>query len=133
MIDQIINAARECKGTPFMHQGRRPGLGLDCAGLVRYPALRLGLIKPEDDFIQYGREPNPLKMREILGQYLDPIERLEKGCVIWFRVINLPQHLAVYTGGGIIHAVSTGPKKVVEHCINSQWTDRIAGIYRYRI
>jgi len=132
MIDLIIEAARECKGTPFLHQGRRPGQGLDCAGLVRYPAVKLGLIDPDDDYISYGREPLPLKMKEQLESRLDPIRKLEKGCVIWFTVVKHPQHVAIYTGSGIIHAVNFGPKKVVEHGINSQWTDRIAGLYRYR-
>jgi len=132
MIDDILSAARECLKTPYLHQGRRPGQGLDCAGLVRYPAEKLGLITPDDDFIEYGREPVPLKMKQELESRLDPIKRLEKGCVIWFTVIRHPQHLAIYTGNGIIHAINTGPKQVVEHCINSQWTDRIAGLYRYR-
>ena len=30
----MIAAARACIGTPFHHQGRRPGAGLDCIGLI---------------------------------------------------------------------------------------------------
>ena len=30
----IIAIARACLGTPFRHQGRIPGVALDCAGLV---------------------------------------------------------------------------------------------------
>ena len=30
----IIASARACLGTPFLHQGRIPGVALDCAGLV---------------------------------------------------------------------------------------------------
>lgn len=132
MIDQIIEAARECKDTPFVHQGRMPGRALDCAGLVRYPALKLKIIEPDDDYLEYGREPVPEKMKQTLDKYLIPIRRIEKGCVLWFKIKKIPMHLAIYTGSGIIHAVSTGPKRVVEHSINSQWTDRITGIYRYK-
>ena len=40
--DDIVNAARECVGTPFRHQGRVLGVGLDCAGLVLMPFSAVG-------------------------------------------------------------------------------------------
>jgi len=40
--DEILAAARACLGTPFLHQGRIPGVALDCAGLVVAVAQAIG-------------------------------------------------------------------------------------------
>ncbi|MBK8745664.1 MAG: peptidase P60, partial [Propionivibrio sp.] len=42
MTAAILAAARACIGTPFVHQGRIPGLALDCAGLVVAVAQAIG-------------------------------------------------------------------------------------------
>lgn len=34
LLDTIASAAESYLGTPFRHQGRRPRVGLDCAGVV---------------------------------------------------------------------------------------------------
>jgi cell wall-associated NlpC family hydrolase len=39
---EIIAAARACLGTPFRHQGRLPGIGLDCAGVALHVAQAVG-------------------------------------------------------------------------------------------
>jgi cell wall-associated NlpC family hydrolase len=39
----MVLAARECLGTPFQHQGRVPGVGLDCVGVAIYAAREVGL------------------------------------------------------------------------------------------
>jgi cell wall-associated NlpC family hydrolase len=41
--DDIIAAARRAVGTPFRHQGRTPGVALDCAGLALYVAAENGV------------------------------------------------------------------------------------------
>lgn len=35
-VQEIQARARECVGTPVVHQGRKPGQALDCVGLVLY-------------------------------------------------------------------------------------------------
>jgi hypothetical protein len=42
IADNVIEAARECLGTPFRHQGRIVGEALDCAGVAVHVAERLG-------------------------------------------------------------------------------------------
>ncbi len=39
-VDAAIAAARTCLGTPFHHQGRAPGVGLDCIGLDHHSFTR---------------------------------------------------------------------------------------------
>lgn len=128
--DSIIQAARECLGTPFKHQGRQPHIGLDCVGLVRWPAVKLGL--NIGDRIDYPRTPNPAEMIRTLSQYLDIIQKPEPGCIILFKIQGLPRHLAIYTGDTIIHSVENASGRVVEHGYRSPWPDRAVAYFKYR-
>lgn len=128
----VVEAARACVGTPFLHQGRTPGVGLDCVGLVRWPQVALGV--SDEDFRQYGPMPNPQRMEMLLKEHFVPIsvQDLTPGDILWFKITSIPQHLAIYTGISIIHAVSSGPKCVVEHGYRFPWPKRVAGVFRYR-
>lgn len=53
----IVAEARSMIGTPWRHQGRVPGSGLDCIGLVICVLQRLGV--QVDDRSNYGRAPIP--------------------------------------------------------------------------
>ena len=132
--NDIVIAAKECLETPFGHQGRVPGRRMDCVGLVRYPAVRLGLVPSGTDFRAYHRQPNPKQMRELLLTYFNKSPNLVPGAIIWFEVgAKDPQHLAIYTfDNTIIHAMSDGPGKVVEHGYRSPWPGRAVEFFRYR-
>ena len=54
-VDEIVAAARECLGTPFHHQGRVLGYGLDCAGVAAHVARAVGCEVVEVS--GYGRTP----------------------------------------------------------------------------
>ena len=62
--DDIIAAALECMGTPFLHQGRVPGVGMDCAGVLVHCFKRLGL--PHQDERGYPRTPFDGQLERIL-------------------------------------------------------------------
>lgn len=132
---QIVALARSQLGVPFVHQGRQPGVGLDCVGLIRYPFVELGLLPETADHDGYGREPVPSKMREQLLRWFDLVEPMtaaQPGDVLWLRMAE-PQHLAVLTDtGSIIHAVSSGPKRVVEHRLSLAWLGRVHAVLRVR-
>lgn len=66
-------AARAMKGTPFRDQGRLPGVGLDCGGVVVVSAHQVG-IAPEFDFTAYSKFPRPKMVREILCANLDVVQ-----------------------------------------------------------
>lgn len=51
--EQIIAKAREFIGTPYLHQGRVKGAGIDCCGLVIQVAKELGL--SDYDLTGYSR------------------------------------------------------------------------------
>lgn len=131
---QVIQAARECLGTPFRHQGRKPGIGLDCVGLVRWPAVVLGLVPPTADYLTYARSPDPYVMREQLTKYAReiPPNEARPGDILWLRIYRDPTHLAILTfDHTIIHAVSDGPRCVVEHGFRAPWPSRVVAAFQY--
>lgn len=129
---EIIAAARECIDTPFQHQGRIPGLALDCVGLGAVVAEKLNM--PLQQTLAYGRLPN----NAMLESWIDRqpfIERvtgeLMPGDVLLMRFLKEPQHMAIYTGKNIIHAYQP-MGKVVEHVMDEKWKRRIVRAYRFK-
>lgn len=133
IASDVIDAARQMVGTPFRHQGRIPGVALDCAGLVVAVARQLGLDPqtPED----YGRTPaNGLLEATLDGepclQRIYPVDR-QPGDILLMRFSREPQHVAILASDTIIHSYSA-VGRVVEHRIDAQWESRIVRVYRFR-
>jgi cell wall-associated NlpC family hydrolase len=114
--DDIIAAARAAIGTPFRHQGRIVGRGLDCAGLLAHVARTAGFDPVE--VRGYPRRPN--------GELESALERQpfltrvsgkpEAGDFLLMRFEDDRHfgHLAICAGDTIIHA-SAHSRKVCEH------------------
>lgn len=130
--NKIIAAAREYVGTPFHHQGRAKGAGIDCAGLVECVARDVGYDVPIHD--GYGETPFAGLLQKTVEQYLAPTTELAPGCVllIKFPQMSAPSHLAIYTGRNIIHAWSK-PGKCVEHIYDQTWKSRTVRAYAWPI
>lgn len=126
----IIAAARECLGTPFVHQGRLPGQALDCAGLIIQVAKMLGL--EHTDHMGYARLPGNGLLESALDNQpgLIRVFDLQPGDVILMKFSGDPQHLGIYTGENIIHAYQP-IGKVCEHGLTDAWRRRIVRIYRF--
>lgn len=128
----IIAAARRHLKTPFLHQGRVPGLGLDCAGLVVVVAREFGL-QPADP-MGYGRMP----FQGLLQQALEneacihriPSAERQPGDILLMRFGRDPQHLAILAGDTIIHSYSV-VGEVCEHALDDAWQRRIVAVYRF--
>lgn len=127
---EVLSTARRCLGTPFRHQGRVLGVGMDCAGLIIFVARELGFAG-EFFEVPYGRYPNAGTLRSLCDRYLDPIARHEPGDIVLMAWQQEPQHLAIVTDIGIIHSYAAA-RKVVEHSLDTVWASRIRGSYRYR-
>lgn len=133
---EIAAAAAAWAGTPFVHQGRRKGVGVDCAGLVIGVAHELSLSR--FDIRSYPAQPDPVQMRALLEAHLDPVAWADRrpGDVLWFRVELEPQHLGILLEGDplrMVHAFGRpGVMKVVETRLDGFWLERLAGCYRYR-
>lgn len=128
--EDIVAIARGYVGTPFRHQGRIPGIGLDCAGVVVCVAKELGL---EGDFqeVPYGRYPHGATLQGICDEHMDRVSLFGLGDVLLMAWEAEPQHLAIASDIGIIHSYAKA-KGVVEHVLDPQWRLRIRGAYRFR-
>ncbi len=98
--EHVVAVARDYVGTPFAHQGRQKGVGIDCAGLVIGVALDLQL--SEYERTGYSRMPLGDDLRTICDKELIRRDTLALGCVALMRIARDPQHLAIvsdYPGG----------------------------------
>lgn len=143
-----IDTLRGYIGTPFLHQGRVRGVGVDCIGLAAAAANDLE-IDPNGaaKFVTYSRVPHKQLFSELAPNYLTalPYNRLQPltnqilpGDVIFFWIDKrgLPRHIGVYTGTNdegfdmMIHAYAKQPRAVVEMPIfNGYWQQRIESLW----
>jgi cell wall-associated NlpC family hydrolase len=107
----IIAAAKDWLETPFHHQARLKGVGVDCIGLVIGVARELGLVDAGFDVTGYPRVPDGKSLMELARQHMQPIAReaMQPGDVVVVAFDKDPQHFGIlgnYTHGGlsIIHA-----------------------------
>lgn len=130
--DQFIASARACIGTPFRHQGRLPGIGLDCAGLVIHAAQTIGIelvdykgypARPFDGMLKKMLDSQP-NMQEIA------VEDILPGDILLMRVNVAPQHLAILSHNkNIIHSYQN-IGSVCEYALDSQYQSTIVSAYR---
>jgi cell wall-associated NlpC family hydrolase len=127
---EIIAAARACLDTPFVHQGRFPGMALDCAGLIIQVAKTLAV--EHVDHAGYARLPGNGLLESALDDQpgLARVSDLQAGDVVLIKFSGAPQHLGIYTGENIIHAYQP-IGKVCEHGLTEAWRSRIVRIYRF--
>lgn len=118
----VIAAARACVGTPFRPQGRVPGQGLDCVGVVlaaaqaggvegrhwRLPPYRLG----------GQHDASLLATLEAIG--CTPVDQAEAGDLLVLAPRPRLRHLGILTGIGLVHA-HAGLGRVVEGPISADW------------
>ena len=129
--NDVVNAARAQIGTPFRHQGRLPGIALDCAGLIVTVAKELGI--EHVDVTGYGRRPTGELRRVMAAQQSIkqvPISDMQAGDILVMRFAKEPQHLAICAGATIIHSYET-VKKCCEHDLTPEWEKRITEVWRF--
>lgn len=133
----IVAAARDCIGTRFHHQGRLPGVGLDCVGLLVHAMHAAGVEFPDNT--TYARYPdNGMLIRE-LDARLDHIDRKEAraGDIVAFTWGDYQdtQHVGILTAveptWRMVHAHAR-QRKTVEHDLGDYWLPRIGSVYRIR-
>jgi len=131
-MTDYVDIARGYLGTPFRHQARLPGVGLDCAGVVVCALREAG--REVEDVRAYGRIPAHGLFVKMVERHCERISvgDLRHGDLIMFAFRGEPQHLAIYTAEGtLIHAYQD-VKKVVEHDFDGVWRDRLRGCYRLK-
>lgn len=127
-MSRVVELAESCIGTPFHHQGRLPGVGLDCVGLVIWIGQQLGIAYPDN--YRYGRNPNGREMGRLLAQYLLRVETPQPGDVLHIAWARLPQHLGIYAPQGrLIHAYE--PRGVIVTTLSGRHLAGVQGCFRF--
>lgn len=130
----IVAEARKHLRTPFRHQGRCVGVGLDCVGLLAVVAKALEI--PYRDQRAYGRLPqnerehNRLRytlmdcLRSCCDQLASPSDA-RNGSVLVFEFCgpDWPQHVGIKTDRGFIHTHGR-IGFVTEHGYSEEWRAR---------
>jgi cell wall-associated NlpC family hydrolase len=107
------NIARRWIGTPYHHQARSPGVGLDCIGLLICAARELGHVPPDFNVTGYRRVPDGHSLMRHLGEQVTQIAQsdMAPGDYVCLAFDKHPHHVGIigsYPLGGlsIIHANS---------------------------
>lgn len=140
---KIVKVARSFVGTPVVHQGRLPGVGLDCGGVLECTSTKTpGLTSLAGVATHYpvGRLAG-LRLYRMLRKHMDEIpvaERLPGSVMLWWvntRISGrapLPQHVGIWLGAGIVHAEVTA-RKVVEVSYGAYWSSREYAAFDFRL
>lgn len=123
----VVTLARTWIGVPYLHQGRSR-LGVDCVGLIIVVARQLGLT--DYDISGYPRVPSGDFLRAECDRMMARISiaSARPGDVLLLRFRREPQHLALMTERGMLHAYA-GSTRVTEGSIPTEWAERIVAAY----
>lgn len=127
----VVDAARQWVGTPFAHQGRTAGKGVDCAGVIACVGHDLSITDFDDR--AYTMTPNPSRMKAVLDRELIsvPLADARPGDILFcVHGGKKPTHVAIFAGDTLIHSTS-GAGKCVEHRYDSAWRRRVRFAYRF--
>jgi cell wall-associated NlpC family hydrolase len=97
---EFIATVRSYIGTPYHHQGRLPGVGMDCPGPLILAARAHGIVAPDFDVTSYSREPDGHTLKRLLDDNLEPIpfDDAEPGDVLLGRFNGgRPRHIGILT------------------------------------
>lgn len=130
----VIETARSFIGTPWRHQGRMPGRGLDCIGLLVKVAHTLEL--ESDDYLTYTRYADYQQFLELFRRYAIEVDRLKvqpgmaviiptSGTAHCGLIAGTPERLT------LIHSTALR-KRVVEERYSLVWRSRTTAAFAFR-
>lgn len=130
----LLAEARGWIGTPWRHQGRTKGVGVDCVGFVIEVARAVGVLSV-DEAANYRRRPDGVTLPAKLDAYLarKPTSALAPADIVMIRTDAVADHVAFvgdYPAGGLtlLHAYLP-MRRVVEHRLDAAWRRRIVAAY----
>jgi len=131
---KIVDTVRGYIGTPFVHQGRLPGVGLDCAGVIVCALQQQGFVI--DDVRGYGRLPHNGMLLAAVQKYCSKIALgdVRPADILLFRPRREPQHLAMVVDTDpvmMVHALADlAIHRTVEHILDDYWLPKLVACYR---
>lgn len=129
---EIVRIAREYVGTPFHHQARLKGVGIDCIGLIVCVGKDLGF--DFKDCTNYPWRADGVTLKKRLDEDLIVVDNPDLGDILlfWSFKPDIPTHVGIKTDRGMVHAYAhEGAKRVVESGIDKWWTDRLVAVYQF--
>lgn len=126
-------AALQLVGTPWHHQGRLPGVGLDCVGVAVAAARTCGIDVEDLQNYTLPADPNAFLMLLAVNCVADAVPTFEAGRIAVFRIGPHPQHLAVVVDGDrIVHGLDRKRRAVVVESLTDAWRYRAHSTWRLR-
>ncbi|WP_426165812.1 peptidoglycan endopeptidase [Sandarakinorhabdus sp. DWP1-3-1] len=120
-------AARACVGTRFRPQGRTPGLGLDCVGVVLHAARAAGVVPVAVPAYALSGETAGMLVAALADAGCRVVPCAAAGDILVLAPAARQRHLAIVTPAGAVHA-HAGLGRVVEGPIDAGWT--LIGVWR---
>ncbi len=113
----IVSRALDCVGTPFHRQGRTPGLGLDCVGLILEAAAAAGMTEIgciAGYTLSGDHDDRVLSTLEQQGCTVRPAGVMHAGDLLLFAPALRRRHFAILADRQMIHAHFALGKVVVQ-------------------
>jgi cell wall-associated NlpC family hydrolase len=108
--DSIVTKARGSVGTRYKLGGSKPGVGLDCSGLVRYAMSVLDVVLPRT---AQGQS-------KVGTEVPKDVAALKPGDVLTFGRGTRISHVGIYVGDGKMVHASTSKRRVIETALNKR-------------
>lgn len=143
MRELIQEEARTWVDTPYKHQHKAKGLGVDCANLIIMVGTSLEVMEVTEEafrpFKGYSRLPNPRRMDRAMNRFLRPApaDMAEPGDIAlmcWDVEHKVPQHMAILAerkGRPMLIHADGNVGRVVEHGFAGIWPQLVASWWRY--
>lgn len=130
----VVSKAQEFVGTPYHHQGRIKGIGIDCCGLIIQVAKELKISNYDID--NYSSRGNGETFLKAFDENCLKRENLVEAAIVIFSLGRYPAHCGILNFSGtdfeIIHAANDPCiNRVVCHRLDKSLEQRIVAIYDY--
>jgi len=132
----LLDEARACIGTPWHHQGRVKGVGMDCIGLFVHCAKVAGC--DFVDQITYKKLADEQRLLDALnsnGAIRIEVADIQPADLVFFRLFGRMQHAGIISDihpKRFIHIYNVGPALCAEADLESDWESRIHSFWRYK-
>jgi cell wall-associated NlpC family hydrolase len=136
---QVVEEALSWVNTPFAHQGRIKGVGVDCDNFAALVAINSGAIDAVDYPNNYRRREDGSLMLEILERYMTPVGVIEEATladVVAFhdgKNASVPRHLGVISQTErylkVVHASERG---VRHHRLALELLQNVHSVWRLK-
>lgn len=126
---ELTAAALSLVGTPFHAQGRAPGIGIDCIGVMVCVARLCGI--PLTDRVDYPLRPNG-ELRAELEARLDHVHgEPQEGDVLMMAFAGEPHHVAMLVSDGRIVHGHVRARRCVVQTYTDYWRGVTVAAYRF--